>query len=168
MLVLDTGASDFAPASANAPHLVRRESLLDVRTEGRPLFDLRAHPHAELQDQLKLLGKIVPPIVIACPVSREVIVSHMLTARTVRQYVISGPGSSNVAAANVALAARLTKNLDSLGSSEAIRSRSSVRILTALTQTAQFNHSTSQVGPIQLVWPLHFVPRVSSAPLTEL
>ena len=162
MLLLDTIASRRALASANPPRLVRCELLLDVRADGRALLYLGSRPHAKLQDQLKLLREVVPSVVVACPVSREVVVCRMPAASAMRQNVIRVPSTDDVATANVALSARLAKNSRSLRSTEAVLTRSPIRILALLTEATQFNYSTPKVGRVRVVWLLHFVPRVSS------
>jgi hypothetical protein len=56
-----------------------------------------------------------------------------------RQDVVSVPGPVNVATADVALATRLAQYLRPLRSCEAIPTRSPIRILALLTETAQLN-----------------------------
>ena len=151
-----------ALASANTLCLVRCELLFNVRTDWCSLLYLRANPHPELKNQPKLLWKIVPPVIIACLVSREVVINRMLPACTMRQDVISVPISGNVAPANVAPATCFLQNLRPLGSIEAMLSRSPISIFHLLAQTAQLNDSMPQIGQARRVIFLHFGPRVAN------
>lgn len=62
------------------------------------------YPYAELEDFLKLVGRVVPTVVVAYRMSRQVVVGDMSATAAVCQDVVSLPPLGDNATANVAAA----------------------------------------------------------------
>jgi hypothetical protein len=73
----------------------------DLLTDYRFFFDLILRPNAELHDVLKLLGQVVPPIVVAQGMSSQIIFFCVLAAPTVGTHMISLPLGTDLSATNV-------------------------------------------------------------------
>ena len=88
-----------------APPLVVSELAQQLITEDRVTFHVIASPDADLQHPLELLGRVVPPVVIAKAMRREVVVSGVRSPGAVRQHVVSLPRLAvDAAAADVTTA----------------------------------------------------------------
>ena len=97
MLSLDVGGcSPFSAA------LVLYKACGGLLTNRRLFLNLVFCPNAKLQDVLKFLGQVVPPVVIAQCVSRQIVLFNMSATAAVGPYVISLPLCINLAPADVA------------------------------------------------------------------
>ena len=87
-----------------AAALVRNERSGDRFPNVRATLGLSAYPDTELQNDLKLIRKIVPAIVVAECVSRQVVLDCLATATAVGKHMISLPAfaRSDGTSANVA------------------------------------------------------------------
>jgi len=90
------------------------KTLLNSTADCRALFYLRSDPNAKFENQLKLLGQVVPSVVITRAVGWQVVVCRVLSARAMCHDAISIPRPADVAAADVALRAGLLEDLGSL------------------------------------------------------
>lgn len=73
-------------------------------------FHLRTDPHTQLEDFLKLCTSVVPSIVVARSMRREIVVNCVGAAGAMRQHMISVPFFLNLRAADVATATSLAED----------------------------------------------------------
>jgi hypothetical protein len=103
-----------------------------LSTDASFLLDLSLGPNAQLHDDLKLLRSVIPSVVVASPVGREVVVLRMYAARAVRSYVISVPAAYDFTATYVTVAIRLSQDHSTLGGAEGLSSNRACRLHFAL------------------------------------
>jgi hypothetical protein len=70
---------------------VGHERCRELGTERAAELDLGADPHPKLENQLELLGLVVPPIVVTERVRRQEVLYHMIATSTVGQYMVGLP-----------------------------------------------------------------------------
>jgi hypothetical protein len=99
--------------------------VLDCRvyTKGGFVLDLETYPYAQLQNLLELLGSVIPPVVVAGRVRRQVVLGGMTTAATVRYDVVSLPQLGEFSAADVAAPSRLGQDHLALSSRKGLTRR---------------------------------------------
>jgi hypothetical protein len=91
-------------------------------------FDLGANPDPQLQEELKLLREVVPPVVVADGMRWQEVLSGLAAATALSLNVVGLPvlGGINLPTADVAAAARLREDVRSLGRCEAGAAESSM------------------------------------------
>lgn len=102
---------------------MREIPIRDFQAERRLVHDLPAHPHAEFQDGLEFIGRVVPPVVVAECVRWQVIVGGVSTASAMRKDMVCLPHSVNAATADVATSRSLSEHFFALGRRERLAKR---------------------------------------------
>jgi len=124
-----------------------RKLLSDCQANIRVFFDLAPRPYTELQNQLELLRKIVPAVVVAGDMGRQEVLCCMDSSGTVRQNMVSMPASTYVTPADVALPSGLSQNCSSLLCGQPKPTRPSIGILALLAKSAQRDQSIAEFFP---------------------
>jgi len=92
----------FLPPSL-ASALVSKKGGGCLAHESLALFNLGAHPNAELHDELQLLGRVIPTVVVAKRVSWKVVVRMVCAACAVCANMVGVPcGLADKPPANMA------------------------------------------------------------------
>lgn len=84
--------------------------VCDLLADPRPPLDLGATPDAELQDELELLGQVMPAVRVARLVRGQIVVDGVHAATDVGEDVIGSPVGTDLASAHMASAASLREH----------------------------------------------------------
>jgi hypothetical protein len=122
------------------------------------VLNLCPQPHTEFQNPLKLLGVIMPPVIVADRVRRKVIVHRVRSAGAVRYHMVRLPiAVVDRSATDVASTVGFAQHLASLGSRQRRSSNPSVatcvHAFTPLCpQFAQFGGKRSYIRKNFVCW----------------
>ena len=99
------------PDAAALPALLMdREELRDFLADRSALLYLCPDPDPELHDELKLLGQIVPSVVVALLMRCQVVVFGVRPAECVGSDVVGMPGAADLTSTDVAALTRLPQD----------------------------------------------------------
>ena len=115
---------------------MREMPIRDFETERRFVLDLGTHPHAEFQNGLEFIVRVVPPVVVAECVRRQLVVGRAPPALC-EKGMICLPFSVNGAAADVAMSHSLSEHFFALGGRERLSRRNRSTKLCLPTPTCQ-------------------------------
>ena len=97
--------------------LVPHETRCEFQSQRTLLLNLRFGPDAELQNPLEFFRRVVPPVVVAKAVSREMVLDTRATSPRVRKHVVSSPAfiTSDAPAADMTPPTRALEHLSAVG-----------------------------------------------------